>query len=289
MAVISFKEIHDGRDSETSVRGSSQRVTTRRFTRVFRAVTNSNDDDGSVVKAYASCPRVGNLHPSDIGCWCQSVRARNESFSKTVWIVTALYSSEIEVSANPLSDPADIEWATEQFTRPYFKDRDGNWILNSAGDPFDPSVEGDDSRWVAVIQKNVSAVPTWILTYRDAVNAAACVIDGVNVGAGDAKIMALQISRWQERNDVKYRVLTLNIAVDEDGWAKHTLDAGYRELDGTTGNRKNIHNDGDDELPSSPVSLDGAGSALANPTPATAVGITSNIYKEKDFSVLPLN
>jgi len=121
------------------------------------------------------------------------------------------------------------------------------------------------------------------------VNAAAFTLDGVVIAAGAAKLTAMSISGWQERNDVKYRVLTYTLHIDNAGWAKSELDRGFRELDGTTGDLKNIRNDSDEELPNTPVLLDGSGARLDSPGPSTAVFITFDIYNQKDLTVLPIS
>ncbi len=90
MAVTSFKEIHNSRDGGDEI---TRGTTVRRHTRVFRAVTDDPDDDYTVVLAHADCPEEGEVHNNDSAAWAQRRRARNESFSKMVWIVTVNYST----------------------------------------------------------------------------------------------------------------------------------------------------------------------------------------------------
>ena len=129
MAVISFKKIHNGRDGDDDGKA-------RRYTEVYRAVTNSNHD--TAVTVLAAAPAFGAVYSGDMAAFCRRRRARNESFSKRVWIVTLAYSTEREIEENPLDDPAIITWDTDPFQKPVVKDRDGKAHLNSAGDPFDP-------------------------------------------------------------------------------------------------------------------------------------------------------
>lgn len=283
MSVTSFAEIHEGRNTSETFQGGK---TIRRHTRVFRATTSSNYDDGLTIKAYLGCPRIGDTYPLDPYAWCQSVEPRNEPFSKRVWIVTAGYSTEREIQPNPLLEVAQYDWTTETFQRPYFKDTSAQGIVNSAGDPYDPPVEGDDSRISVRIEKNVGLVPTWIWEYKDAVNSDAVVIDGLAVAAGKAKLMGISLSRWQERNGYAYRVLTLQITLDANGWTKQVLDAGFRKKDPDDGTKR-IHILDDDSCPvSSPALLDGSGAKLANPSASNAVFRTHTIYAEKAFSII---
>ena len=300
MSVVSFKEIHNGRDSEES---TSKEWGIRRYTRVFRVRTNANTDEGSVILAYADCPKRGDAYPYDADAYCRRVRAHNDDNSKIMWIVTCVYSTGDELSDDPLDDPAKIEWNTEPRQKVFWKDRDGNAILNSAGDYYDPPVEGDDSRWVATVTKNLAAVPAWVLTYKDATNSDGFTLDGVSIAVGVAKLSRIRISGWQERNDIAFRVVTMAIALDENGWAAVLLDQGFRELDGCggggSGSGSGSGNGGCDEgrvhimdkngdPVVSPVPLDGSGCAIDCPTPATAVFRTHHIHKVMAFSTLPL-
>ena len=279
MSVTSFLEIHDGRDGADDVRG---RTAVRRYTRVFRATTSSDFDDANTVVAHASCPRLGNVYPRDIGAWCRGRRAN--SVNKRLWIVTATYSSEREMEEDPGADPPQFTWSTQQFQKIYVKDRDGKAIVNSAGDPYDPPIEGDDSRWSCTVTRNVASVPSWLLSYKDAVNSEAFTIDGISVNAGSAKLQNIQIGPLQTRNDITFRQLSLTLTFAES-FAVEVLDAGFCYKDGTE--QKRILVDGGE--PTAPVLLDGAGAVLANPTQDNAVYNEHNIYQEKSFSVLPLS
>lgn len=280
MSVLSFLEIHDGRDGSDQL-GKSGVI--RNYTRVYRAVTSDDHDDANVVVAHASCPRLGSVYPYDIGAWCISRRA--SSPNKRLWLVTVNYSSAKEMEEDPNSDPPQFQWSTQQFQRPYVKDRDGKAIVNSAGDPYDPPIEGDDSRWTCTMTRNVNAVPTWLLTYIDAVNSDAFVIDGLNVTAGSAKVQGIQIGPERKRNDISYRQLSITLSFAKT-FAKEVLDAGFRYKDDAE--RKAITND-DGSDPSAPVPLDGAGGVLANPTEDNAVYNTHEIYSEQNFASLPLS
>jgi len=295
MAITSFKEIHSGRDGGDEL-GRDGRIV-RRYTRVFRVTTDSNYDEAATILAHWACPRVGSRYSGDVGAYCRRVRPRNESFSKRVWIVTAAYSSEAELQENPLQEAADINWNTEQFQQPYVKDKDNNAILNSAGYPYDPPVEDDDSRWTATVRKNVAAVPSWLLEYRDAVCSDTFVLDGLTIKPNEAKMQAISISNEQERNEVVYRVLTMRISLKYDdrqhgvaednavfkGWTRQILDAGF--YDGSDDPCRDNHGN----PVTAPVPLDGAGNQLANPTPATVKYQTYDILRRKPFEVLPLS
>jgi hypothetical protein len=286
MAVTSADEIHDGRDGEFE---SSKTGSVRQYTRVFRVKTDSNYDEAKTVKAV--CPPIGAVYPYDAFARCRRVRASNTSFSKRVWIVTCHYSTGTEIEENPLADPAEIEWVTENYQRIYVKDQAGHWICTTAGELYDPPVEGDDARWTIRIKKNVVAVPTWILTYRNAVNSAAVTVDGVVIAARCAKLSSIRISPVQERNDINFRSLEMGIHTNSETWDKFIENAGFYEMDGAN-NRKEIvitDSSGKTFKPKKPWPLDANGAAIQAPTLSNVVFNDHRIYPEKDFSVLPLS
>ena len=187
-----------------------------------------------------------------------------------------------------MDDPAQFTWDTEEYQRVFYKDRDGEAILNAAGDPFDPPVEGDDSRLTVNIQANLANIPVWWASYRDAVNSAAIVIDGYPVDAGNAKIKRMSLGDAQERSGIAFRLLTVAIQIDEDnGWALEILNQGLRCVDPDDSDKRIKCRDEDGDEVVAPVQLDADGEQIETPTPATATYIEADIYNEKDFTVFP--
>lgn len=302
MTVLKADEIHNSRDGGDNItRGTS----VRQYTRVFRVVTDDNTDDATDVLDFGDIPDEGTVHNKDSAAWLQRRRARNESFSKKVWLVTLNYSTERELAVDPLNDPIQIAWDTESFQSVVFKDIYGNGILNSAGDLYDPLPEKDDGRWTVSTVKNVAAVPSWLLEYRQAVNNAPFTIDGVTVGTRRGKVQSIGISPAQRRNDISFRVVSMRLQLKDEEWDLDLLDYGFNEK-GTgsgggcggsgcgpgsgcgSGQRKKIYLCGCEE-PTAPVLLDGLGAALCDANVYNAVFRTHRIYNEKDFSVLPIS
>ena len=129
-----------------------------------------------------------------------------------------------------------------------------------------------------------------------------------NVPAGIAKLQRTAFGEQQERNGVKYTVVTYELHLSAKGWLSQILDAGFREWkffpfgasgsgevasgSGTDGEYRlvNIRNDGDKELVTAPVPLNGYGQSLKNPTPDTAIARVDTQYDELPFNgVLPLS
>lgn len=261
----------------------------RSYTRAFKLETTDKTDGPFAIGSTSGLPRIGSVHPEDSGAWCTTLRVDNFAPYKG-WRVTAEYSSEMELAENPTNDPALIRWDSEQFQKPAIFDYNGEAIVNSAGDPFDPPNMMDDSRRVVTVTKNLASVPAWILTYQDAINSGPFTIDGVSVATGLAKMQRVAVSERQTRNGTSFRTVDFTIHLQKNGWKLEPLDAGFREREatGTPPELKNIKNPNDDELPGAPVPLDGSGRQLADPTPANCVFLDFDVYEPKDFSILPL-
>lgn len=277
---VTFKEEIAGGRSATNEQGR------RSYTRTFRLSTDDEDDSAYDVGSDVNLPAIGDVYPDDSGAWCMSLNVENTDPWRG-WTVTANYSSERELVTDPTSDPAIITWSSEQFQRPAIFDSAGNAICNSAGDPFDPPNMMDDSRRVVTVSKNVAVVPSWILDYQDAVNSDQFTVDGITVAIGLAKIQSVTVGERQTRNGVNFRVVTFSIHLQKNGWLLEPLDAGFREHT-YSGTIENIRNEGDGELPSAPVPLDGAGAALADPSYTNNVFLSFSVYATQPFSALPL-
>ena len=283
MGVISNVEIWDARRSVES--GNRSEGTVSHF-RAFLVETSLASDDGAVV--LASTIVIGTRHPNDFNAWLEHREAINDPKHRLIWRANLEYTSIRTRAINPLAEPAQIAWSTAHFTKPAQKDRNGEGVVNSAGDPYDPASERDDSRDVATITKNVAVIPSWYGDYSDAVNSNAGSIDGRTVAVGTAKIFDKRISPKRIRNGIIYRTMEIEVHFNPDGWDISELDRGFRELDGTSGNRKAIVNDADSSDPSQPVLLNGSGGGLSNPSASNAVFIDHEVYNQRDFSVIPV-
>lgn len=279
MAVTYVGELSEGRRAQND-RG------VRTYTRVFRLTTSSQSDNAFTVGSNGSLPVIGNTFPSDGNAYCTNLDVQCIRGWR-IWDVTATYSTERVLNTVPTSDPTYITWDTEQFQKPATQDKDGKGVVNSAGDPFIPAEQMDDSRRIVTVQKNLTAVPSWILSYQDAVNSDAFTVDGYSIAIGEAKMQRVSVGPPEIRNGTTFRQVTFVIALRRDGWAYKILDQGYNEKNpaAPTG-RQPIYIKG--HIPSGPVLLDGTGKAQTDPKTANAVFLTFNVYKQQAFSSLPL-
>lgn len=290
MSVIAANEIHRGRQGEGTV---NRLQSIRKWQRVWIVRTNDQTDGGDTVTA--AIPIVyGDPHPNDPYAWCNSVNAKCRDDSKLAWIVTYGYTTEREYQENPLNDPAEIEWDTQQYTRPYFQDNTGNAILNAAGYYYEKPCEGDDSRWMVNIKKNMASVPSWILQYNNAINSDAFMVDGIGVAAYCAKMARISIGIRQQRNNVFFRVLQLSMHISTNSWVKQLLEEGTYCIGADLSDSGDLVSklvpcyDSHKMPVKTPVPLDQDGTQLQNPTPQNAVFTPWHIYPELSFGALPL-
>ena len=256
----------------------------RKYTRQFGLYADGGEGIFTV-GSNASLPKIGSLHYDDAAARCRSLQiSRASGKDKHNWIATANYDTQVAYEINPLNDPADIQWDGDNFEEVAVFDRNGQACLNSAGDPLQDLFRERSRRIVTVI-KNVSAVPSWIITNEDAVNSSSFTVDGFSVPTGKAKLSAPRLGRWESRNGYTFRQMTMVFKLNKDGWASQPLDAGFRYKNGT---RRDIITNSDGTLPSTPVALNGSGAVLANPSPTNAVFLSFNLYPAYDFNLLPL-
>ena len=290
MTVTLFDEIHSGRQ------GSSEGLAKTTSSRSWRVVTNNRYDDDVFVIRYGLSsnllPQLYSPHPSWQALTARKVTASNQADSPHHYIVTVEYSSapldkedkDKEDNPDPTTRPAVIKWNTVLYREAVEKDVDGDAILNSAGDYFDPPIERDRSNWTCNVRKNMANPPTWLLDYNNCpINSSSFTVDGVSVQARKARLSMIDIGEKQVENDVNFRTVTITLEFKKEGWQASILDQGLKEVDG--GVLKPITVDG--KSITSPQLLSG-GVHIDAPSPDNAEFLDYDIYDEKDFSVLPL-
>lgn len=259
----------------------------RTYSLAFKMKTSDKAERAYHVGSHASLPKIGSPHPDDSGAWCRSLRVKNTD-PWMGWHVYAEYSSETEISENPLLEPAKVRGDSELFREVVWQDRNGDAILNSAGDFFsDPAPERDRHSRMFVITKNVANIPAWLESSEDSVNSSAFTLRGKTIATGKAKLNRVAFSEVMKRNGVDYIELTMEIALREDGWALTPLDAGFRYFDTDSSTMKKIVS-GDGTDPTTPSPLNGSGQPITNPTPSTVVLGSYDVYPQLDFNTLPL-
>lgn len=282
MTVVSAKEIHLGRGGGDE---SNNTRSTATDTRVYRIITDDAADDTTTI--LGACDTLGTVHPNNPYLFLKRRRCENESFSKKVWLVSLDYSNDLEQSENPLHELPALTWGSETVQEVISYDINDEAILNSAGDWYEDGVTEPVVYPTLKIAKKLAAVPSWILSYANAINSDSFVVDGIAVGQYQAKMGGINIGSWAQKNNVWYRPVDITLRF-RSTWIKYVLDQGlYRivEVDvGSYDKVKCVAEDGTDVT--KPVLLDGSGGQLDNPSPSTAVFNSHEIWPEYSFSSL---
>jgi len=290
MSVIKFG-LRSGTDYEVG------KITEHKGKLTWLAVTDNNLDTEQTVAQYGyshsllPIPYLTTFRNDPLAL-CRGVSFTQDPQAPRKWTIVAIFSSaplkqaDQTQAEDPLSRPAKAKWRSQQYRKAIDADRDGNAIVNSAGDYFDPPVEIDQSHWTVTVTKNVSSVPTFILGYTDGLNADGFAIQGVSIGAGVAKLMDLDVSELQIEGEVAFYIFTYTMELRPETWQLSVLDQGFRYVSGD-----DVKLILDDSTPpravTSPKLLDGEGAVLSDPSPSTAVFLDFDVYPEVDYSVLP--
>jgi hypothetical protein len=289
MAITSVERVWSGETFSDELSGA------REYEIQYRVHSNDPEELAVTVRNHPDIAAKGSAFEGDPEAICTGRRATRPDNSRLIWDVTAAFAVQEnpgQDNDNPLNDPVQIRWTSSLYTRPVIRDNDGDAIVNSAGDFFDPPPEKTFVMWTANIQFNVSARPAGIRAYAGAVNNDAITIDGDAIAARRARVMGLDITEYQYRNDIPFKTVTVAIDCldddDPDGFDLVLLDQGFRTK--VAGVLKDILIEDEDNewaRPSSPVLLNGAGGQLGDPSPSSAVFLTFQVSKLRDLTYFP--
>ena len=268
--------------TETYVRSSTQtHLWQRTYTRQFRAVTN-NATIGPLAVREALPVSIGNSFVSrgdiDKGSFCQEITVTCTDTDGKQWDATATYGpyDAANQPQNPTLRPLKITWSSTVREKVLVADSDGNAVLNSAGDPFDPPVVVDEYYPVVTIGRaEMTNDPALNFKYRSAINS------DVFLGAdpGTVKCVPIEAELAFDQDIGWYYNKTYRFEFDQGGWNKGSLDQGLRSLAG--GIVSPIFAKG--VAITEPALLDGSGKAL--PVSGAPVFLDFKRYASLPFAI----
>ena len=283
-----------------SARSANNEKGKRTYTETYKLTTTLKTETAYTVGSHASLPTVGSQHPDDSNAYCKGLRVDNTDFWKG-WTVTATYSDERTLDdSDPSNDEIKVSWAAESYEEVILYDVvTDEAILNTANDPFSEPPTREATHLVATISANVTSVPTWILSYQDAINSDSITIGGLSIGIGKAKMQNLSIGQSQLRNGVAFYPLSFQIKIKEEGWKFKPLSTGFSQLiygveptfpgDEIIETVKKVDcvNKADQKPVSEPALLDADGTQIDSEDPADGHFMEFDIYPSLAFSSLP--
>lgn len=193
---------------------------------------------------------------------------------------------------DPFAAPPRLTWRSQVEEEAKILDRDGEWILNKAGDPFDPPIVVPRSVVVAVVRRvEREFSKDWIEVYEGHINS------GTWLGFAAGEVLCQQITSDREWNEdvagwvwnteyqfaFKKSLTATNGKIIRAGWAASVINAGMRQLDPSSS--KKVACLTDDKIPvSQPVLLKTTG-AQADPDEKPNY-LQFNVYPTANFAGL---
>jgi len=295
MAISSVNEIWNGRNGTSELGGKGAEGAIRRYTRVFRVITD-DAETGPQAVMYAraggiAIPALTDFYRTrtaiDKGALCNSIQPRQTDDWK-VWEVVCGYSSDnkdvddparevsgakpgeagggqagvkpVDQQSNPLKQSSKVSITYERFTRVPVVDLDGVKVCNSSNEVFDPPEEIEDIRPVVRVTTNEATFDFQRRENNVAVNR------GPFLGfpPGTARMTGLALTEEYEKG-IPYFAVTREYTIDLiDEWLMKFLDVGFRELKEVGGVQQLVPikikgTDGKLHSVTSPYPLDGNG------------------------------
>lgn len=230
----------------------------------FTVVTETQSQDGlttRIPKRFTRPVIGGKTLPTFV----LNVKLQLVANSRHLWSVTVQCGSLPEGREENEEDPdnplqrAVQYWIEFQNVQSIIEaDKDGHPIVNSAGEPYDTPLVGEDFATVLVAEKNYDdweKVLKLARDFRRTVNEDKF----FDHEAGEVKWMTPQCSRAKYEAGIKHYTAELRFAISPgEDWKTRLVDRGYHEkVDGTL---REIRRDGSPL--SRPALLDGAGRLL---------------------------
>jgi hypothetical protein len=231
------------------------------------------------------------------GCRVQKLTATEEGEDAQSWLVEVDYGpyDGNTFGNDPTAWPITVSFGGTQVEETRTYDRNGNPIVNSAGDPFAEPVTIERSRSTITIERrelvHYSAGPpasgfslTLAQTYSDTVNQ----FTWNGFAAGTCRMGTIMTSgppQYDAVNDDYFYTVIYPVFLNRDGWARKLLDQGFAYLDGSNKLRQVLGSDG--QASKEPVLLDGTGHQLAHG--GTPAFMTYDVYDAIDWAGLNLN
>lgn len=198
-----------------------------------------------------------------------------ESADGYSWLVDVSYTkSAIE---NPLDEPLKVSGSQSAKQVPVEFDRDGDPILNTAGDPFQEILFAEDFDDTLQLTFNTAAIPFAAAQAAKKTVSSAAVL---GLPAGTVRYAGMSFQPQDHETLGTYYTITINLALADD-WKTRLLNQGFRELN-DDGDLVAMKVDG--QPASQPLLLDNAGKRLASD--GTPVTLEKDIYGQADYLTL---
>jgi hypothetical protein len=295
-------------DSDSSIDESRTRTATRAY-----LVIATEDMEAFAVRV-AFPIGIHTAHPTDAGQYATKVDVKLSHRTKghyphpdlgstavLVWALTVSYGPWNPLNSfdeNPLDQPPRFRLEPQTVERPIDVDADGNPVVNSAGDPFDPGPVEEVTQYILTVlrnEKDIDLNALMLLSGRSRINNA----EWNGFPEKTVKSLPIKIPErlfYQGNPDVVgdgflYFPMEYSFHINFDTWTVKLINQGFGELataSGVTKRRAILDSSG--QPATTPVLLDSSGHPLAQPIDHTNVVILPfEVYTAIDFTIFDLD
>jgi len=175
----------------------------------------------------------------------QAASVENAQAGRYYWQVQCDYTTENDVTVNPLTQPGVTKWTFSEDTENYFIDNSTTPkpVVNSAGEPFEKLPERKKSVLSAVFTKYYPATFSALnfVAVADQINPATFTLDGIAISGGTCKFgcgelgtpTTIQLGSGGTFTIISYRQGTVNLAFLPN-WNDVFEDRGLNYLQSTS-------------------------------------------------------
>ena len=159
------------------------------------------------------------------------VGVNGDEIEPRLWKIEIEYATRApqKRDPNPLNRPAEIVLDGNETQIPVYRDGEGTWYVNTAGD-FLEGVTEEYEQPIWRVSKNVVKTPAWILKYPGAVNSDTVRMDGLTFKPGELRLKRLRRGGVQEENNQSYFALSFELHYREGGWIRQIPNRGHYEI-----------------------------------------------------------
>lgn len=275
----------------------------RTYTRQYIVISDDITDDEYFIRTNLGFSLFSG-HPDDAGARLKTISVQEQEpltdargdgthHHGAKWSATLEYGLinpiETTTTGSPEAQPIEVAINGEIYTQICDFDISGNPIVNTAGDPFDPPVERDQTRCRIEITQNLSTLATGgsnpiatLLGYANSIN------NDVWFGF-PVKTVKFQppiiVPKYSQFADVIYYRVTYVFDYNPDTWTKKVENVGYRQLVTVSGvtTQQPILIDG--AFATAPAYLDASGHYIPPPINSSDIDeLSFDIYSQIDFT-----
>lgn len=279
MQVVSVTELPEGREAKVD------QIWKRTYKRVFYVVTDDKKVGPKTV--LESLPvATGQAYDTgterDPGAFCSSLSVAHRDDDGKGWLCVAEFGpyDATQWARDPLERQPQISWEYRETQEPLNEDIEGNPIVNSAGDPFDPPLLQDFLQPILKLTRNEANFdPALAYIYRGKVNATTF----FGADPGYVKVGPITPQRVFNQDIGWYWTVSYEFIFNEKTWTTRVYNVGYRHLDPDDDTKKIEITDRYGQKISSPWPLDEDGQPL--PQGSDPVILEFETAEKIDFSV----